>query len=311
LDSLASSLKEFHYDRVAASNRQNISDNANTMCQYIVKRCKDLGQSYCIMRTGADEECERELELEIEEESEKEIEEPRMKPVGETHWDYASIFQASSVTTISSFGAVPLGDVISAHLSVKSLGKMSWSKSVYCTRNFIDTVLNVTHQKQVILDRFLKVADIMIRLPNGKYILVSEREADHLLVEFWKRRECGHIPPGLFLCHRAFECGEDLDVPPLLRIGSKITEGIKDDVASSLQLFAGETNFRSEGRKKALKDILSSAKDSSPTESGNISKASGNPDELVIMRGKFASFDMSDLEQMCMQLACEVEANAT
>jgi len=311
LGTLATSLKEFHYDRVVADNSTSISDKRHIMCQCIIKRCKKLGESYSIMRTGADEECERELELEIEEEMEEEIEEPRMQPVDEIHWDYASIFQASSVLTIPSCSAVSLCDVISTHLSVKSLGQISWSKNIFCTSNFINTVLNTTRQKQAVLDQFLKLPDIMLRLPNGEYVLISEREADYLLVEFWKKREEEHIPQGLLLCHRAFECGEGLDASPILRIGSKIKDVIKDDVASSLQLFAGDTNYRSEGRKKALKDILSSAKDSCLSENGNISKATGEPDELVRMRGKFASFDMSDLEQICMQLACEIEANAT
>ena len=47
------------------------------------------------------------------------------------------------------------------------------------------------------------------------------------------------------------------------------------------------------------------------TETGHISKASGEPGKLAQMRGKFASFDMSDLEQICTQVACELEVNTS
>ena len=310
LDSLASSLKEFHYDRVEVGG-EIISGERKIMCEDIEARCKLPGQSYSITRTGADEECERELELEIEEVMEQELQEPQMKPVEEFHWDFASIFQVSSITAIPSCRTVPLCSVLSTHLSVKSLGKISWSKNICCTRNFIDTVLNGIHQKVCILDKFLRLADIMIHFPNGEYVLVSEREADHLLVEFWKKRECGYIPQGLWLCHRAFECAEDPGLSHLLRIGCMTKDPMKDDIASSLQLFAGETSFRSKGRKKALKKLLSSYMFLPSTETGNISKASGEPGKLAQMRGKFASFDMSDLEQICTQVACELEVNTS
>ena len=42
-----------------------MADDNEAMIKNIVNRCKDLGESYRIMRTGADEECERELELEL------------------------------------------------------------------------------------------------------------------------------------------------------------------------------------------------------------------------------------------------------
>ena len=110
---------------------------------------------------------------------------------------------------------IPLCDIVSSRLSIKSLGKMSWSENIFCTRNFIETVLNDKYQKDSTLDKFLRVVDIMIHFPSGEYLLVSEREANHLLVEFWKRKECNFIPKGMMLCHYSFECKEGRNFPPL------------------------------------------------------------------------------------------------
>ena len=105
-----------------------------SMVSRIVARCEHLGQSYRMMRTGADEECERELELEVEMEEEEEVEEVSMTPANETNWDYSSLFRSSSITKLTSCSVVSLADVISAHVSVESLGRLSWSKKLSCTR---------------------------------------------------------------------------------------------------------------------------------------------------------------------------------
>ena len=42
-----------------------LADDNEVMIKNIVNRYKALGESSKIMRTGADEECERELELEL------------------------------------------------------------------------------------------------------------------------------------------------------------------------------------------------------------------------------------------------------
>ena len=107
-----------------------------------------------------------------------------------------------------------------------------------------------------ILDRFLRLADFMVRFPSGEYLLVSEREANFLLEQFWRNRDGENVPQRYYFTHRAFECDEDLGVSCLLRIGDAVNESIDDHVASSLQFFAGGTTYRDEGRKIAMKSIL-------------------------------------------------------
>ena len=60
----------------------------------------------------------------------------------------------------------------------------------------------------------------------------------------------------MMLCHYSFECKEGRNFPPLLRIGGNKHRIIEDSVAVSLQLFAGETKYKSKGRRKALKNLL-------------------------------------------------------
>ena len=295
LSNLATSLEKFHRDRT------NINHNG-AMITNIVNRCKYLGQSYSIMMTGADEECERELELEVEKEEEEEEEEEMMTPAKETHWHCASLFRSSSISKFTNCPVLPLCDVISSYLSGETLGRLSWSKKLFCTRNFVDTVLTQSGLKVKALDRFLRLADFMVRFPSGEYLLVSECEANSLLKEFWRNRDARSVPKGYYLTHRRFECDEDIGVSSLLRIGDVVKESIDDHVASSLQLFAGETIYGSEGRKLALKGILGSN-----AIHADLSDVTGNPEELIRMRGKFSSFEMSDLKDVCTTLACEAE----
>jgi hypothetical protein len=306
LSDLASSLEEFHRDRTTCSGCElNLADDNEVMIKNIVNRCKDLGESYRILRTGADEECERELELELEEEEEEEVEEEKMTPVKETHWNYTSLFETSSISKLSACPVVSLRDLVSTHLSVEVLGRLSWSNKIFCTGNFVETVLTHSRQKVKTFDRFLRLADFIIRFPSGEYLLVSEREANSLLEQFWKNRNSGNVPQGYYLSHRSFECDEELGVSSLLRIGDVVTnDSIDDHVASSLQLFAGETMYKSEGRKLALKGILGDS-----AKNPDLSDVTGNPEELVRMRGKLSMFEMSDLEDVCTTLACEAEVN--
>ena len=310
LDDLACSLVEYHYNRTCSDGEELIlTDDRNTMIAAIVNRCKELGRSYSILRTGAEEECERELQLEVEEEQEQEVQEQEMTPMEECHWDYPSLFLAPSVSALRSCQKSSLHDVISRHLSVKELSRLGWSDKIFCTNNFVQTILN-NQQEKMMLDRFIRTADFMIRFPSGEYLLLSERETDALLQEFWKRRDSGEIMQGHYLCHRSFECDEVLEKSSLLRIGSATDDGIDDHVASSLQLFAGDTMYESEGRKVALKKIVSDFRsNTSVREDNELSDITGHPEELVCMRGKFSSFEMSDLEKVCSTLICEIEAN--
>jgi hypothetical protein len=301
LDDLASSLKEYHRNRTCF-------DEESSMVTDIVSRCQDLGQSYSILRTGAEEECERELQLEVEEQQEEQVEEEKMIPMGESDWDYSSIFRAPSISALHACDKLSLHDVISRYLSVESLSRLLWSGKIFCTNNFVQTILNNQQQKMK-LDRCLRTADFMIRFPSDEYLLLSEREANALLQEFWKKRDSGETSQGYYLCQRSFECDKMLKDSSLLRIGSAIKEGIDDHVASSLQLFAGDTMYESEGRRVALKKILSVVKrDSSKIETEVLSDITGQPEELVRMRGKFGLFEMSDLESVCSTLISEIEA---
>ena len=77
---------------------------------------------------------------------------------------------------------------------------------------------------------------------------------------------------------------------------------ISNDCMVSLQLFAGESTYATEGRKEALKSLLrvcqskEGAKFCPSTEAGRI----------VEMRGLGKTYPYSDLEALCEQLMCEL-----
>ena len=79
---------------------------------------------------------------------------------------------------------------------------------------------------------------------------------------------------------------------------------IGNEMLASVQLFGGETMYRTKERKEALRKILLNKK---RLISGiNVSAASGEPEHLVAMRGLLHLFSHSDLEVVCVKVASEV-----
>lgn len=294
VDKLALPSKEYHCRRTNGGNKQMMK-----MMDEIINRSSHLGKSYSVMRTGADEECERELEREIEEEEEEEIEFDRMTAFDEKDWDYTSIFRSRSPTNLP-IEVHHISDIMCNYISCKSLTNIKWSKKVLCTSNFIHTI----QIKDGNLDDFLRVPDCVIYFPSGETLLISDREANEILDLFQgstgsnKKNVNSHS-----FGHYAFEIEPDQE--PLLRCGKKNVI-MHDDIICSTKLFNGETMYP-RNQQRVLKDMLSCAKDCiDSSESFATTEASGEPEVLVLARRKNANFEMSDLENICKEIAMEV-----
>jgi hypothetical protein len=305
---IAASAKLSHCHRTGGGNK--------TLMEEIIHRCNTLGAPYTVMGTGADEECEREMEREIEQEEEQEVEFHKMTVNAEVDWDYEAIFSSSSITDLP-IKTYEIATIIEK-MSCKSLAGIKWSKNIHCTENFIHTVVETVDGP---IDEYLRIPDGFVVFPCGSVLLLSDREVNAVLPIFHREIAAGTLRNGLYFSHFAFET--NLDPRKYLRCGNKRLAlkvptkylccsnedlaVIPDDVACSLKLFNGETQYPGSQR-NVLKKMLSSAWDCDDSSKFNLTKASGEPEYLVAARRKNMDLDRSDLEKICEELACEFEA---
>jgi len=135
----------------------------------IVLHCERYGQEVLVSRNGANEECERELQLEEEREQEVEREIDPIYPVVEKAWDYSTVRTASSVSDVATKIRL-LGAALPADLD--------WEKwAVYATENFL-TTCNQSPSRTV--HEAMRRAWGLLQFENGYLLLLSDMEANGL-----------------------------------------------------------------------------------------------------------------------------------
>ena len=293
-------IKEISVDELALSARsyytKRSSGGDDKVIDTIIKRCNKLGSLYGVMRTGVDEECEREMQREIEEEEEEEVEYSKVVARSETDWNYDSIFSSESIKglPIKTFNIV---HIMTKHVSCQSLSRIKWSNKVICTENFMITIQCDGH-----LDEFLRIPDSMVHFPCGTILLLSDREANKVLPLFQKKIALGILEKDYHFGHYPFESEQDQS--KFLRCGKNHI--LRDEIACSLKLFNGETQYP-RSQFNTLKEMLSGAMNHVSSGNFNMSKSSGEPEYLVMARRKNTELDRSDLEMMCSEIACQAE----
>ena len=285
ISDLAVNAKKFHCNRTKEGNELLINK--------IIDQSQYLGDSYTVMRTGVDEECERELEREVEEEEEEEVEHTKMSAFNEVDWDFSSILK-STLTAQLPVKVHEISHIMCKYMSCKSLAHIGWSKKVLCTNNFIRTI-----QFEDNLDDFLRIPDCFVLFPNGELLLLSEREANKVL-QLFQSTKSTTFKYNHYFGHYAFE--NDSSQVKFLGYGENYA--IPDDIACSLKLLNGETMYPGTQR-STMKSMLSNAKSCISSEKSTVTNASGKPKTLVQSRGNNADYDRSDLERVCIELACE------
>jgi hypothetical protein len=130
-----------------------------------------------------DEECEREIEADHEQEEEAEREEvPKMAPCSKTDWDYdglvaGRVARAAAVPSSKALGAV----VRSRRYSIEGpvyRASIPWSRAVYCTANFVETVKECNGAAVATKEDYLHVRlvrSLLVFEGEGGILLVSER----------------------------------------------------------------------------------------------------------------------------------------
>ena len=266
-----------------------------------------LGEGHMIMSSrggaGADEECERELEREEEEEEEQETETPSMSPEPEEiDWDYTSILDAESVTSLSSGAGVK--DLTIAVLNGLCLG-INWAgHGLFCTRNFAATVnASITGSNS-----YLRPVRSMLFFPSSKQVLLlSERESDSALECVYRIKHsakisavASHSSPLLLNLSYAADAACKIKLKMavsmsktgqfLLPPGALFACTPLPSVSAlvRLLLFDGETVYGSDGLKKALHALVRRRK----TEI----------ESMVSMRGRETMLSRSHLELACEEV---------
>eukprot|EP00752_Nemacystus_decipiens_P003638 g3353.t1 len=206
----------------------------------ILSRTGRYGKTVIVSRDSAlGGECEREMDLALEEEEEVEREVPKRTPRQETDWEYATALAVESLDQLLATVKVqitPLAEAWGGRLSADaqmSSVRSSSAHRVYCTLNFMLAVEVKTHDAP--LDDYLRPVDAALSFANGDVVLLSEREADGILLATSKSSS-QPVPPvgtrpsctGSKLIHLSYTISE-LDEPrleknPLMRATKRQTE---------------------------------------------------------------------------------------
>lgn len=250
----------------------------------IKRQCNLYGSDTSLRISNCDEECEREVQIEEEEEEEKEIEIRRRSALLEESWAYEKLLDAKAAGDLSSFVAIhTLDDGVKKFLDPKDVGITVWSQErIFCTENFFRTVDISTSEPH---NEYLRPVDAILVFENSDVLLLSDKEGDAILKILWtatNRCTCRFINLTQFRHYMDSNRSSPVD----LAVGHSKT-AVSERSTALLQLFNGETMFRSEKRKQALYELTECKGDRQTLR------------EIVAWRGNMHLFSCSDLERMC------------
>ncbi|CAM9452387.1 unnamed protein product [Ectocarpus fasciculatus] len=164
----------------------------------IASRAEQYGKNVFVSRDEAiGGECEREMELEQEEEEEVERQIAKMVPRKEVDWDYAAVLSARPPSEIVDMAKVRLRQWI----GISSAG--SSAKTVSCTGNFLFGTARMSS-----IDDYLRPVDAVLVLANGDVTLLSEREANGVLLARGQRTTARPTAKLVHLSYAGVEEGE-------------------------------------------------------------------------------------------------------
>lgn len=307
----------YHIERIGDASSSIDQERESFMDDIVRKACR-YGDNKVRANCGMDEECERELELEREIEEEKELEIPRMVPLQETDWDKSRALRASCASSLSAVvKIISLYDFVVKNLQPAALSRFAWSRDVYGTSNFFNAVSGQSGLPLTSFNNYLRIVDVFLVFPNKDVLLVSDREADELIAILWK--QASNTTAEVTLCHLGF-LRSALDDSKLgltsssMVLGHKWSSGSRmsfrsagsqlqhpsDYIVATIQLFAGETMYRTDSRQGALKDILRGLEVSR-------GPPAADPEYIVTARGNSHSIAYSTLERVCRDLVREAE----
>ena len=236
-----------------------ISSELNDMSRDILTKVEQRGRGYFLAQIGLDEECERELQNEKEVEKEEEKEVPSMQAVAEEDWDFQGLMEGKYPSAETVPSAVSLCEATRENSDI--LADIKWCERIFCTRNFMNTVVDSQGSRVRPMDRYLRLVHFIVVFRTcGSMLLLSERDADIILRLIHTNNQSESIDMvDLAYCKLAAEDSEaykDLGpaLPQWLPEVMQSPTGLEGLV--SVQLFSGETMFKTEGQREALRKLL-------------------------------------------------------
>jgi Protein of unknown function (DUF3638)/Protein of unknown function (DUF3645) len=259
----------------SAYETESIGNDDNELLEDLVTYCSELGEGVsgaCPGKIG--EECEQELENEVEHEEEKEVEISVQFPRIQEDWDFHRVFTDPEPLFKSLF--VPLESLIRNQL--KAISQISWSKSIFCTPNFWNTVQGTESVDDVAL--YLRPVNAMLVMAtDSRVVLISIYELNKLLPHWWR---CRNNRPKVVLQHLALSC---------------VSEGLgqddyslSHDVLSFVKLFRGYVHY-TENQRRILVAAFRRILDCRLVLQ-----------RLLQMRGRLAFLDRSDIDDIATQI---------
>jgi hypothetical protein len=312
--------RKYHNSRIGRA-ASRIGGNARALMSEIVQQANRYGDNIAHAMCGMDEECERELELEREIEEEKEVEIPRMVPLKEIDWDKSIVLEATALEKLSEYvEIIALCDFVADQLQPHGLSLFAWSPDVFGTSNFFRTVTSQSGAPLPSSNNFLSIVDVFLAFPDNKILLISDREADELIKLFWAQsatqKDVKVALSHLSLLRSSLDEKIPNLSPNLMVLGHKWTGsrtkwrgqmedprewwGHREDQTATMQLFAGEVDYRTNSRFEALKTILRGPE-------VLLGPVAADPEHIVDARGNSHLLSHSELEKACRELAREAQ----
>mmetsp|Transcript_33769 Transcript_33769/g.49019 ORF Transcript_33769/g.49019 Transcript_33769/m.49019 type:complete len:1441 (+) Transcript_33769:465-4787(+) len=238
---------------------KEMSPELKRYCDRIAMLLKGKGKDFQIMRTGLDEECERELEIEVLVEREIKIEVAQVDPAHEKDWDFKGLLEGSYCSASRVPTSKSLQVVVCESLE-ETLSSIRWSEGVFCTANFINTVMYVEGDEVGEKEDFLRLVHFIVLFPSDQsMLLVSEREADIILSSIPRAQSPLQFElVNLAYCKLAVSDPEGYrQLGPALpqQLPTLLLKNIENLV--SVQMFAGDTKFTTNEQLNALRRMLS------------------------------------------------------
>jgi len=277
-----------------------LPESMQQFCHGILKRAEHYGCGLKAVTSTLDEEYERELEKEKEVEKEMEQQIPRQQPACETAWNFKSVLDANCVGEVKTT-VISIFSILQKTRYVQQYFLNIWSKKVFCTQNFADTISG-----KCSMDDFLRpVGPCLVFAKSGEWLLLAEHEANALLAIFWEKGLLEKKKTSAWfvdfpLARAAFEAGQPAPsfILPGIDFHSSLPKAIpiQDvDTLVNIQVFMGETMFPTQEQHNALRKWLHIDGGTRVKQGCQVLAR-----QLVPVRGMLDFFSRSDLARLLL-----------
>jgi hypothetical protein len=280
--------------RVKAKFGVRPDKSSRALLERVAGHASSYGSDQIVVQSKNNEECERELENERELEREVEREIPKQRPQTSEDWGISALLTAVSPTRLPSEARIlTLRKAVQSRYKASKLASINWDSQIYVTSNFLETVCSLEGKPLDDLSDFMRPIDAIVLFSSpgeegraASCLLLSEWEADRFLSLLGTNSSTNTSFVNLAYLREAAD--NEWRTPIKLQTPTKRSQNaISEEMMAGLQLFAGDTKYKTAGRKRALGCLL-------PTPEARRAALG-----LMDLRGQSKFVSRSDLEEVC------------